>query len=279
MKTKMFASLVLMSFLAAPPFVNAQDWALSAKERAEENKATIEKRAETFTEKKGEREANLTERSHQSRERVCENGDEIFARVMERQAQYQNRWKEMMGNFETKQSERADKLRSARSEADTKRSTIYNSMMEKSETDEQKAAIEKFRSSVEQAVTDRRTSIDTDIDTFQSGVRRVIHDHETTLSALWTNLENSIASAARAVEEACDEGLDIAEAKRLQREEIAEAKKAFIAGREEIGSMRDDIKPLREALDVSVEAAFDTFHSAVTAAKEDLQRALGREIL
>lgn len=161
-----------------------------------------------------------------------------------------------------------------RTAADSKRKEHYDSLRSRAVSDEQKAAVEEFVSSVEAAVSTRRASQDAARESYRSSVNALIATQQADIKqAIDTFKADSLAALAKA-KSSCENGVSRDQVMEILKVDLSKARsdfKASVSGREKLG---DSIKPLVEIRKQSLETAKTVFEQSMKEAKDALASVL-----
>jgi hypothetical protein len=235
--------------------------------------------ATTPTSMMGERPARGERLSTSSKERPvfsCEKIDDMEEKVLTRLGERvaERTGKPSRDGAAPGKEERMAKLTTERTEHDAKRAERYDSMRAKATTDEQKAAIEEFISTMEALIADRKEAVDTAITNFEEDAAALkvkadaarnekTGDIEADTKAVFDDVRGDCtdSSTAEEIRAAIKTGLDTLHTQRKTDREMNTYKTEFEA--------------LRATRKAAVEAAIADFKAGFESAKTELKTALG----
>jgi hypothetical protein len=204
----------------------------------------------------------IDEISSKTKENVSQKEEGINARI-------QNKLQEMDQNREKRDNELAE----FRTNADEWRDKNYQLLEGKATTDEQKQAVEKFKTAVETAVKIRRESIDTAIDNFRDGVDKARTDHKSSLEGAMNSYQNAVQTAFEKAKNDCENGVDEKTVRTTLRTSLESSKGQLREDKAGVTKFRDTMKVLIDAKKTAFEKAISDFKTAMKAATGDLKKA------
>ncbi len=210
---------------------------------------------------------------------VCERIDEAkskaLAKLAERAEKVKDRGDSRNNKIDTRRDARLEKLENHRQARDNSRDHRYDSLKEKANTDEKKAAVLKFIETVEDLVAERRAAIDAAIKTFEDGVVNLKKKMQETTDSLRGEVESDLVKIFDEAKAACDAGKSAAEVRAVIASGMKEMQQSRKDRRNEY-SFRDELQALREARRAAFGAAMQDFKEGMEAAKTELRAAFAK---
>lgn len=176
-------------------------------------------------------------------------------------------------NLDDERNARDAKLGEARSVADQERSEWYAALDNRAESDDQKAAVMKYRQRVEEAVDDRRAAVDSAIFAFRKAIDALVQKRSIAMESASEGFKASVETATEELEKECQVGIataslvkDFKSALKAGRDKLAADKKAALA-------LQTETKALADIRKKSIAAAVAAFQSEMIQANKDLETA------
>ena len=164
-----------------------------------------------------------------------------------------------------------DALAEKRTEQNDKRLVGYEKLSGHAITDEQKAAVEKFQSTIEAAVIARRAAVDAAIVIYRSGLDKLITDRKAGMDAALATYKASLTAAAEKAATDCAAGIDPATARTNFKSSIETARVKYKSDREALAKIGEQVKTLGDTRKAAFEKALGDFKVALEAAKNELK--------
>lgn len=178
---------------------------------------------------------------------------------------------EREGIIEKRHAERDIKLAEKRADLDSRRLAGYEKLLGKATTDEQKAAVEKFKLSIEAAVVVRRSAIDVAVTDFRTGIDKAIADRKAGMDAALATFKASIKTAEAKAAADCAAGVDPVTVRTNLKNSIAAARDKFKTDREAVVKVSDQVKALNTVRKAAFDKAFADFKATVELARNELK--------
>ncbi len=276
-----FGGSLFVSPFVSPALVYARDGASggsgsSDSSSTQNNSETLQKlKDEAKAALEAQKEAAKSAAEQKKLDQQCSRftGDKLFSGLDGKKNELETKRGERSSDLSTKRGEIDNERDAARSKADSERQQQYDTLMAKATTDAQKAAVEEFKTTVEQAVATRRSAQDAARQAYRDGVDAVLSGQKATIDAGLTDLQAAIESAIEKAKASCLAGTSVDEVKATLESDLKTARDTFKAARESNTGVSDQIKALEETRKAAVQAAVDEFKSTVAAAKTTLELA------
>lgn len=270
MKNKIKLISLVTLFLAVGIFVNKAD-------------AVNVDNSEKMDEKKALREDKKIAREEAQSEKICGRIENAITRLeknigdngLKLRERKENRTREMEQNQVSSEAE----LEIRRKTRDESREEFYNKIEEQSADDAvKKAAVEKFKAAVEDAIKIRRAAIDKAKDDMNSAIAQAIKNREASMESLRKEFEASVANAGNKAKGSCDDNSTNEDLKNVLtqlRSDIKLAKDEYKLKSNEAKKVQETVRKLRDDRKVAVKLAIENFKTAMKKAQEELQIAMG----
>lgn len=294
-------TLALVGFLVFPVFVLAQsstseknpgvnrfqkaeqrvnDRIEKMEQRALDRKTALEEKAKARQEKNAEWQKKIEERKAEVQKNFCAN-------MVERTAERQNDFTERQNDFTARKTERLEErkvsraendeeLASKRTAASERRAKMYQNLMNKATTDEQKEAVETFKTTVEKAVKEREAAIDAAKLAFRNGIDAARTSRKTDGTDALAAFKATMQSALSEAKSDCEAGQDQGTVRSEYLATLAEARKTLQEARKENG-IGDTVSELAKTRAAAVKEALTTYKNTLEAAFQALREVLGNE--
>ncbi len=241
-------------------------------DRQQNREARMENRQE---EREAKHEENQANRQEKFCERFTENASNISSRLEERKGKFAERKENRMTRSEDNRTKRDENLATKRAEAKTRREAMYARLLEKADTDTEKAAVEKFKTTTEAAVLARQTAVDKAIADFRSSVDSLIASRKDSMTNTGDTFKAAVDAAISQAKSDCAAGKDVKTVRSNFMSAMATAREGVQAKRQSTDKIGDDIKALAATRNAALKAAKETFHTAMVAARKELKAAFG----
>lgn len=207
---------------------------------------------------------------------ICLKIDEILSSVSGRMNQKGEQIEERIQNrireAEKNRKERSESLSEFRDNADEWREESYGKLGTKAKTNEQKAAVEKFKKDIEAAVEARRDAIDAAIDAFRNGVDDAWLDHKSSIEGAAGAYRETVMTAFKKAKSDCEDGVDAKTVRANLHNSLRAAREQLKEDRTGVTKLRDSMHALVESKKTAFEIAISDFKAAVQAAVTELKK-------
>lgn len=164
----------------------------------------------------------------------------------------------------------------ARLRADTAREQDFTKLMAKATTSSENSAVMAYESSVNQAVSSRRTAYDAARQTYRSGVEAVTATRENTVIDQFNTFKTAVNSAIQTAEASCTatpgNGPVIHS---VFQSSMQSARQTFSSERQSDPTINTQVKQLATTRDAAFNTADQTFQTAMNSAAQTLKEAFG----
>lgn len=236
-----------------------------------ERKEAVAKAREMAQEKRQEKREEV-------RDNICEKiGDSLDKRAGKLAEAKIGSQEERLEKLAAKRAEQDAKLAKERAEADSRRAAMYAKLLEKADTDAEKAAVEAFKDTVENVVKARREAVDAAISAYRAGVDEALADKKEVNGASADAFREKVSQALAEAKKDCDAGVDAGTVRSEFQASVNVAKEELKDDRQSAEETAKILKELGETRKEAIQKAFETFQSELSAAKAALKLAFGEE--
>lgn len=174
----------------------------------------------------------------------------------------------------TKKESDADAKRAeGRTTADGKRAGNWDKMATKATTDAQKAAVATYKQAIQDAVTARRTAVDTAVKTYRDGLTTAMTGHSTAIEAAMATFKTSVTTAVTKAQADCTAGVASKTVSASFNKAVADAR-VILKDAKKAAETASGLTALKQTRDTAIKAAEATFKTATEKARADLMLAL-----
>lgn len=168
-----------------------------------------------------------------------------------------------------KESDSDAKKAQSRSDIDAKRLQNWDNMTAKAKTDIQKTAVIAYKTSISQAVTDRRTAIDSAIKAYHDGLATTMTSHTSAIDAAMITFKASVATAVTKAQTDCTTQITSKTVSATFNKSINDARKALLVAKKS-AEMTSALTDLKKTRNDAIKLAGTNFKTATTKARVDL---------
>jgi hypothetical protein len=214
-------------------------------------------------------------------EKVCDKLGDLKSKITQRLSNFENsvqeRWRNREENWKTKTGEVDKRLANFRTKQDENLKAHIAKLTEKATTDEQKAAVAKFQSTMEVAISVRRTAVDSAIDTFRNSVNKLVNDRQSSLVLAASAFKSSVAAAFNSAESDCSSGKDAKTIRQNLHASLKAAREKFVSDRQNVAKISDQVQALNQTKKQAIEKAIADFKAAMQNAVAELKKSFPTE--
>ncbi|MDX9913958.1 MAG: hypothetical protein RBS77_05255 [Candidatus Moranbacteria bacterium] len=215
-------------------------------------------------------------------EKMCTRLDNAISRLEEKienegtklRERSENRVREMKELGTTKN----DELEQRRTIRDENRERFFMELEDQTgDNQEKKAAVEKFRNTVESAIRTRREAIDAAKDDMNKGIELAIQARTSTMTALRNEFEKNISSAIAKAKNSCGDDASAEDLNNVMtqlKDDIKSARETHRVKVNEAKKVQATIQTLRETRKNEVKLAIENFKSTMKLAQEELRKTM-----
>jgi hypothetical protein len=237
---------------------------------------------------KEDKKANLKEKVSMKKEditqkqiiQICDRMDEVMERFENKKESNTQKSVERLDaiieKMETKRMQNQQQLEKRRVNRDIQRQNFYTQFEAKAQTDEQIAAVAKFKEIVEEAVQVRRTTIDTATKEMQLANDALRVDKKAEIVKLYNTYEADRAEIMLQAKTACDESTTTDDLKIMSKDvntKLKQLRVDFINQLQQTHQIGEESMILAKERNKAVEVAIKKFKTTVDAAREELKLA------
>ncbi len=288
-------TLLMVGFLVLPTLVLAESGVAEkvkqfSQEQKERASARVQKLEENVAARTKKREAALKERQEKSaerkqalEERKAEEKKNFCTNIVDRMSERQSDFAERQSEFTTKKSERLEERKAEREESDAelaekraaaadRRAKMYQNLLNKATTEEQKAAVAQFQQTVEKAVVDRQAALDAAKLAFRNGIDTARTSRKADGTEALAAFKTAMQSALTKAKADCEEGVDQSTVRQSYLSALEAARKTLSEARQNNG-IGDTVSQLAKVRTEAVKAALNTYRTTVEEAFALLKKA------
>ena len=279
--------VIIMTNPLAPALVFAQvapaETTAPDEVNALETRAPAERRAPTEKRRAPAERRNPIERNIPVRRNVpagrnfCVRIDEVISRVDQqitnRTTQLQVQRQKGINKLTERRNARNERAVENRIKRDGNRTEHYAELEARATTDAQREAVAAFRSTVESAITARKTAIDSATQSFRQSLNQVMTARQTAIDTAVNAFQSSQTTAVNQARADCTAGIDAKTVRETFHANIRTAQAQFNNERQIIEERKDLIEPIRGTQRQAIEKAIADFKATMKKARADLQAA------
>jgi hypothetical protein len=231
-----------------------------------------ENRAAMQAERAANKEENQAAKTEKTCAQISNKADEIQARLTERISTLTQKRAEMDAKMKQQLDAKLGELTQKRATIDSEKTLNWEKLRANAKTDQQKAAVEKFIITVQDAIKTKRSATDSVISNFRTSLLAERTDRKTENDAALTTFKNAIGSLISQTKTACATG-DAKTIRENFRTGIKNTRDTFQANRKTTEKFQADVTPIRDAKKAELQTIINTFKSSIEAAKSELRLA------
>lgn len=178
--------------------------------------------------------------------------------------------------LEAKRSDFKSKATSRRDTHDAKHEEIFAKVREAAQTDEQKAAVEKFVSTVQAAVDARQAAVNNALNAHKAGIDREFNARWSEIDTAHAALKAARDAAFAKAREDCANGVDNKTVRTNLHADLKAAREVFRDTAKRTGAHHDAAKQHQQTLKDAVHKAVEDYKATVAGARDELKTALGQ---
>lgn len=268
------ASFAIMAVLVVPAVTLAQP--LEKNERVQKQQEKQEEKRAEIQARKEERVQAIQERRQEAFcSRFSKEAERLAKNLAERRSKFDERKEDRIVKTENKAAERDMKLEEKRSGADERRSAMYDKLLARATTEEQKQAVADFQKTVEAAVDTRRDTVNAAIEAFRSGVKNAVAGRKGDMDSAASKFQSAVEAALAKAKADCANITDQEAVRTTFKESLKAAREALVTDRKDADKVGEQVKKLAEARRVAVKKAMEDFKKTLSDARASLKLAFG----
>lgn len=211
---------------------------------------------------------------------ICSRIDQVMApieqRITDRKEKIQDRWQQIDNTLFQRRDERDTKLTEFRSTRDEARQAAYAKLEAKATTNEEKAAVQTFKTTTEAAVATRKAAIDDAISSLRKALDNAKTNHRDAVDTAITQFTNAKSTAISQAKTACSSNVDGQTVRETLRNDLKVARDQFRTDRQAIVKLRGSFETIRDEKKASVQTAVSNFQATMETAKATLKAAFNQ---
>lgn len=202
---------------------------------------------------------------------------QIVVRLADRKANLEARRAERNGYRAAGRAAQRGALDQLRSNDDAVRSSTIAKLDVRAKTTAHKAAILKFKTSMEAAVAARKSAMSAAQKNFYEGVDAIIAGRKASDNASLSTYSNAVTAAFNTAKSDCIARRPVATIKEKLRNSLQAAREQFLAGRSQLEPQDAEIRGLIETRQTATKKAFDDFKAKAETARVEIKAAFAAE--
>lgn len=199
---------------------------------------------------------------------------QLTSRLQEREQVRMQRKSERGSQLGENRSKRNEALLERRNTADQNREQLYTTLETKASTESQKAALEKFRNQIEEAVRVRRSAVDSAISDFRSSVDKLVSDRDVKVASAIEKYEEDIQKAFHTAQNSCDANSNTTSIRSTLMTQIKTSNESLKKSLGEIEKVSASVETLNKTRQSKVDNAVEEFKTTLEKAQQELRIAL-----
>lgn len=202
---------------------------------------------------------------------------QMTARFAERKANLEARRAEQKGKRTAARAAQSGRLGEIRAKEDGVRSSTMIKLNARAKTTAQKAAVAKFKASMDAAVTARRAAMNAAQNAFQTSLDGAIAGRKEVDIATIAAYENAITTALNKAKADCVGRIRETIVRDRLRAAFQTARQEFLTGRSQLESQEPQVQYYIDVRRTAVQKAFDEFKTKAETARDELKAAFAAE--
>lgn len=198
----------------------------------------------------------------------------IAQNILEQESKYANKEKDRQSRFEDKVSARERTMQSTRLDTDVVHDRMFTKLVAHATTDEERAAIEKFKQGLNIAIATRRASVEAAVTRFNSESAKLIALRAHDIDNATTTLRNATTKAGIVARNNCKKGLAGTTVRARYTRDLKNARMQFQVDVASALKRNQGISPLIKSRDTDVKAAVDEFKDTLATLRLELETTL-----
>jgi hypothetical protein len=171
-----------------------------------------------------------------------------------------------------------NKIATARKNWDNTRNQYFAKLEAKATTDQQKTAVQTFETSVDAAVTVRRSAYDANRATYRSAVNTAITNNQSDIDQAIATLRSDYSAAVAKAQSSCASGTAYKDVAATLTADLQVARTKFKASRAANPNIAQTVKSLASAEKTADQTADQQFKASVNAAYAQLRTAFNKAV-
>ncbi len=195
----------------------------------------------------------------------------IAQNILLQEGKYANKAKERETRLEEKSSARERITQSTRLDTDATHDKVFAKLADHATTDSEKAAIEKFKQSLDTAIFARRASVDAAVETFniESAKLTALRAHD--IDNRTTTLRNATIKAENAAKANCKNGLAGTIVRTRYTRDLKNARKQFQADVDSALKRNDRLSLVIKNRDADIKKAVEVLRDTLATLRHELE--------
>ena len=160
-----------------------------------------------------------------------------------------------------------------RADIDGNRAKRWDKMLDKANTDAEKAAVTAYKTAIQDAATARRTAVDLAVETYRTGATASMTARDTAVKTAMEAFKVSVNSALTAAQSSCASGTTNQTVSSAFNKSVNDARKTLREAKK-TADITSGIASLKQTRDEAIKLADTTFKTATTTALANLKLVL-----
>ena len=198
-------------------------------------------------------------------------GDKINENILHKQQNlemlHKDKTKKMQASFE----EKTKQITFSRQQWDKNREIHYKKLSEKAQNQDQKAAIEQFKTSVEEAVQRRRNAFDKATQAYRNSIELTINNKQNGIDAIVDNYKLELSKAKDQANLDCQNNKDESEIRNNFNSSLQMSKTNLVSDKSGVDQILLQINAAKQIRLDAIQKATQEFQSTLQSAKETLK--------
>jgi len=192
--------------------------------------------------------------------------------IGEKETQYSTKEAQQQSALDNKLAKLDTDRQNSRFTWDNSRDKVYALLSERAETDAEKAALLKFKSTIDAAVETRRVSVDKAALNFKTKVDQLVEDRKNAVASATLDFKTEASTALITAKTNCAGGMAQADARALYLNSLTTANESL---KEKLAQVKDNgqLRTLVAAQQAGIAQATKEFKATVLKAEETLKKA------
>lgn len=230
-------------------------------------------KADIQAQRAADKEEKQAERVEKTCAMISTQGEQIQARLTERISQLTQKRSSVEARIKQQTQQRTAALTQKRTTWSGTRSANWEKLRSKAQTEEQKAAVEKFILAVQNAVKAKNEAVDKIISSFRTELQSKNSQRKSEIDSEITGYRNAVASVVAQMKSDCASGKSAQEVRSSFKANLQKARNEFrneIKTRTRFG---EEVVSLKNAKKIEMQAVLEAFKNSVEQAKTELRTA------
>lgn len=209
--------------------------------------------------------------------RLANDESKVEGSISQRRDKVSSAWSAQASRLAELKQQAAQKVAEVRASVDAKRQQNFTKLEAKAKTPDEKAAVQTYETSVEQAVSIRRSTVDKARAAFNQGVMSAIDARHSEISSQMGDLVSGVDSAFATASSSCLGGESGQSVRQTLVASLKSARVTFVSERQNDSKIADQVHALATTRNAAVTAANNTLTASLKTAAQTLKAAFGKD--